>query len=158
MRHFGWRMPAYAAASCGCGPHRTPEEESGWRPPLGFFFSGGFGEGGPFGVRRPLRFLAYKLGLEESQVAALARILDELKTERAQAAVDERRTLSAFAEALAGETFDLARAGEGAALRATSSDRLRAAVLAALPRIHALLTPEQRERFAYLIRTGALIL
>jgi len=45
----------------------------------------GFG-GGAFGVRRPLRFLAYKLELDERQVSELARILDELKTERAQAA------------------------------------------------------------------------
>src|SRR4051812_3965191 len=46
--------------------------------------------GGSFGVRRPLRFLAYKLNLSEEQVGQLAKILDELKTERAQAAVDDR--------------------------------------------------------------------
>src|SRR5438067_1226112 len=55
-----------------------------------------FGHGGAFGVRRPLRFLAYKLQLDEAQVAELARILSELKTERAQAAVDHRRTVTAF--------------------------------------------------------------
>src|SRR5258707_15515385 len=71
---------------------------------------GGFGKGGGFGVRRPLRFLAYKLGLDEKQVVELARILDELKTERAQAEVDDRRTLAEFADALAGETFDAAKA------------------------------------------------
>src|SRR5207244_3357986 len=49
-----------------------------------------FGTGG-FGVRRPLRFLAHKLDLDDRQVAALARILDALKTERAQAEVDRRR-------------------------------------------------------------------
>src|SRR5579872_5713081 len=38
---------------------------------------GGFGGG--FGVRRALRVLAYKLGLDEKQVADMARILDELK-------------------------------------------------------------------------------
>ena len=47
---------------------------------------------GGFGVRRPLRFLAHKLELDEKQITELARILDELKTERAQAAVDDRRT------------------------------------------------------------------
>ena len=122
------------------------------------FFSGGFGEGGSFGVKRPLRFLAYKLELDDHQVAELARILDELKTERAQAAVDDRRSLSAFADALAGETFAQARADEGAALRKDGSERVRNAVMVALPRIHALLKPEQRERFAYLIRTGAISL
>src|SRR5438552_8033200 len=60
-----------------------------------------------FGVRRPLRFLAYKLELDDKQIEQLARILDELKTERAQSAVDDRRSLSEFADALAGEAFDI---------------------------------------------------
>src|SRR5262249_21923471 len=51
-------------------------------------FDGGYGA---FGVRRPLRFLAYKLNLSDAQVSQLARILNDLKTERAQAAVDNRR-------------------------------------------------------------------
>src|SRR5262245_788574 len=57
------------------------------------FFEAGRDEGGAFGVRRPLRYLAYKLDLREEQTNELARILAELKTERAQAEVDERRTL-----------------------------------------------------------------
>ena len=158
MRRFmHWRAPAYAAAACGCGPH-THHPSTSWREPGASYFSGGFGESGPFGVRRPLRYLAYKLRLDEEQVAELARLLEELKTERAQAAVDERRTLTAFADALAGESFDQARADEGAALRQASSERVRAALVSILPRIHRLLTPEQRERFAYLIRTGAVTL
>ena len=39
--------------------------------------------------------------LDEKQVVQLARILDELKTERAQSAVDDRRTLAEFADLLA---------------------------------------------------------
>jgi Spy/CpxP family protein refolding chaperone len=109
-------------------------------------------------VRRPLRFLAHKLELDEKQVAELARVLDELKTERAQAAVDHRRTVTAFAEAVSGETFEESRASEGAALRLQSAERLRDAVLTALRRIHELLRPEQRARLAYLIRTGTLSL
>ena len=116
------------------------------------------GGGGGFGVRRPLRFLAYKLELDEKQVAELARILDELKTERAQAEVDRRRTLSAFADAVAGETFGEARAKEAADLRVAIAERLRDAVTKALARIHALLDNDQRERLAYLIRTGTLAL
>ena len=133
----GHRGFAYSAAG---------EEESG---------QFGFG-GGAFGVRRPLRFLAYKLELEEAQVSELARILDEIKTERAQAAVDHRRSLSAFAEAVSGESFDESRAGAGAKLRVDSADRLRSAVVSALSRLHTLLTPEQRAKLAYLIRTGTL--
>lgn len=116
---------------------------------------GDFG-GGAFGVRRPLRFLAWKLELEEKQVAELAKILNELKTERAQAAVDNRRTIAAFADAVAGEAFDDAKVGEAAKERVNSAEKLRAAVVKALGGIHALLDPEQRQRFAYLIRTGAL--
>jgi Spy/CpxP family protein refolding chaperone len=135
-----------------CGGH------GGW----GFHAHGHEGHeeafGGGFGVRRPLRFLAHELDLEERQVAELARILDELKTERAQAEVDRRRTVAAFADAVAGEAFDTAKAGEGGDLRVKSAERLRGAVLQALQRIHAVLSPEQRSRLAYLIRTGTLAL
>ena len=85
-----------------------------------------------FGVRRPLRFMAHKLDLDDKQVAQLARILDELKTERAQAAVDDRRTMGEFADGLSGETFDAAKAAAGADRRVESARRLRDAVLRAL--------------------------
>jgi hypothetical protein len=88
----------------------------------------------------------------------LARILDELKTERAQAEVDRRRSLSAFADAVGGETFDEGRAKEAAGARVATAERLRDAVTSALRRIHALLDKEQRDRLAYLIRTGILSL
>lgn len=153
------------------GPHARPGEEHGHGHDLGpddhpgrHFFGGfghghghgppGFGEGGGFGVRRPLRTLAHKLELSESQVADLARILDELKTERAQAEVDHRRTVTAFADAIEGSTFGDARSREGGDLRVKSAERLRDAVTLALSRIHAMLDDEQRKRFAYLIRTG----
>src|SRR5262249_25403095 len=91
-----------AEASCGpggwggCGPGPVWGGRRFHAAP----FDGGQEGGGQFGVRRPLRFLAYKLDLNETQVAELARILDELKTERAQVAVDDRRAVSAFADAL----------------------------------------------------------
>ena len=112
------------------------------------------GEGGGFGVRRPLRFLAHRLELDEAQVGELAAILSDLKTERAQAAVDDRRTVTAFAESIAGEAYDEKKGAEAAAARVKSAERLRDAVTTALKRIHALLGPEQRQRLAYLIRTG----
>ena len=134
--------------------------EGAWQAgPWGHHGGGGgddFGGGGAFGVRRPLRFLAYKLNLSEEQVGQLAKILDELKTERAQAAVDDRRTVSAFADALGLEKFDEARAREGADLRTKSAERLRDAVVKALGKIHALLDSAQRAQLAYLIRTGVL--
>ena len=124
----------------------------------GFGMHGGGGHGddaGAFGVRRPLRYLAYRLQLDEQQAAELARILDDLKTERAQLSVDERRAVSAFADALSGDTLDSAKLGEAAASRVRSAERLRDAVVAALGRIHALLDAEQRKHLAFLIRTGA---
>jgi Spy/CpxP family protein refolding chaperone len=107
-------------------------------------------------VRRPLRFLAYKLELEETQVEELAAILNDLKTERAQGDVDQRRSTAAIAAAIAGETLDTAQLASATEDRVKSAERLRDAVVKAIGRIHKMLTAEQRTRFAYLIRTGAL--
>ena len=113
------------------------------------------GRGG-FGVRRPLRFLAHKLDLDEKQITELVRILDELKTERAQAEVDDRRALAEFADAVGGETFDVAKAASAGERRVQSAARLRDTLIRSLQQIHGLLTPEQRQRLAYLIRSGVL--
>jgi Spy/CpxP family protein refolding chaperone len=125
-------------------------------PPPGFHE--GDGRGGDFGVRRPLRFLANKLDLSEAQTADLARILDALKTERAQAEVDQRRAIAAFADAIENATFGDARAAEGGEQRVESAKKLRDAVVKALGEIHALLNEDQRKRFAYLVRTGVLVI
>src|SRR5205814_6775225 len=138
----------------GCGSEGASAGEGGgwqagpWRGPGDDFGSGAFG------VRRPLRFLAYKLNLSEEQVSQLAKILDELKTERAQAAVDDRRTVASFADALGLDAFDEARAREGGGLRVRSAERLRDAVIKALGRIQRLDDSGQRAQPAYLIRTG----
>ena len=116
---------------------------------------GGHGPGRGMGVRRPLRFLAWKLELDEEQLSEVAKILGELKTERAQGEVDRAKRLAALADAMSGETFDATRAGEGAALRVASAERLRTASVKALESLHALLRPEQRRTLAYLIRTGS---
>jgi len=101
----------------------------------------GFGDdGGGFGVRRPLRFLAHKLDLNEQQVTELANILHDLKTERAQAEVDDRRTLARSRTPSAGE-LRRGRAKEGGELRTKSADRLREAVTKALSRIQPCSTP-----------------
>ena len=115
-----------------------------------------FGPGGGFGVRRPLRFLAHKLELDSDQVVILARILDELKIERAQAAVDDRRALADFADALAGDPFDTAKAEAAGQRRVESNQRLRATLVSSLTKVHAMLNPEQRVRLAHLIRAGIL--
>jgi Spy/CpxP family protein refolding chaperone len=111
-----------------------------------------------FGVRRPLRFLAHKLDLDEKQIAVLVRILDEVKTERAQAEVDDRRALAEFADSVAGESFDSAKASSAGERRVQSAARLRETLARALQEIHAMLNAEQRQRLAYLIRSGVLSL
>jgi hypothetical protein len=140
---------------CGPGRHGGRGWGRGFREEA---FAGPDHDGhfGGFGVRRPLRFLAYKLELEEGQVEELASILNDLKTERAQGEVDHRRSTSAIAAAIAGETLDAAQLAAATDDRVKSAERLRDAVVKAIGRIHAMLTAEQRTRFAYLIRTGAL--
>jgi Spy/CpxP family protein refolding chaperone len=161
---MGWWKHArrHGGACGGAEAHCGPAEGGGWRRGGGAWahaahdHDGGGFEGGAFGVRRPLRFLAYKLELSEDQVTELARVLDDLKTERAQAAVDHRRTTSSFADAIAAETFDEKAVVQAAEARVQIAARLRDAVAKALGRIHALLDPAQRAKLAYLIRTGAL--
>lgn len=151
-------MRRAARAFGGCEGHRG---WGGWghawegRDEEGFEHGWG---GGGLGVRRPLRFLAHRLGLDDHQVAELARVLNELKTERAQAEVDRRRTVAGLADALGSEAFDGSKAAEAGDLRVKSAERVRDAVLKALRDIHALLNPQQRTQLAYLIRTGTLVL
>jgi len=140
----------------GCGPHARAawEEAAPWvAAASGLFFGAA-----TFGVRRPLRFLAFQLGLDETQTREVARILDELKTERAQASVDHRRMSAALADALAEDTFDAARASEAGRARVESAERIRQATVRALDRLHRVLRPEQRAKLALLIRTGAVVL
>jgi len=172
---YGWWKSRHGA-ECGegCG-HEDAGEHGGWHGRRGHHghhghgggnpweemarrWAGGGDSGGEFGVRRPLRFLAYKLELDEKQVADLARILNELKTERAQAEVDARRTTAAFADAVGGAVFDEGKANEGATQRVQSAEKLKTAVQKALREIHAVLSDEQRQRLAYLIRTGVVTL
>lgn len=143
-----------------CAPTSVchPRGHRGWHGGRGHSWGGPADDmdEGTFGVRRPLRFLAHKLDLDDRQIAEVARILDALKTERAQAEVDRLRTVSALADALTGDAFNTVRAGEGGDLRVKSAERLRDAVLKALQEIHGVLNGEQRGHLAHMIRTGAL--
>ena len=114
--------------------------------------------GGPrFGVRRPLRFLARHLDLDEKQTNALARIISALKTERAQAEVDDRRALAKIADAVSEDAFDAAAAKSAADIRRESTGRVADAVSEALREMHSILDADQRTELAYLIRTGSLL-
>ncbi len=154
-RRGGASCHAYADYGPFAEAYGRPRRGEGFETYLAAHHEGDLGAGA-FGVRRPLRFLSYKLELDERQVAELARILADLKTERAQSEVDGRRATAALADAIAGERFDAAAAGSAGAIRVATAEHLRDAVTGALQRLHALLEPAQRERLAYLIRTGTL--
>ncbi len=111
---------------------------------------------GPLGIRRPIRFLAHKLDLDREQVARLAEILDDLRTERAQADVDGRRAQKRYAEALKGDVFDAAGAAEASKLKVAAAERTQTAWVQALRELHELLEADQRQRLAVLLRAGPL--
>jgi len=149
--------PRYAYAGSDARPGRAWADE--WvRRARRFEHRGGdaddfFGAG--LGVRRPLRFLAWRLELTEEQTPSLARILERLKLERAQAALDLRRAAAELADAFEGE-FARAQAETAATQRGAATRRVQDAVAKALEELHALLDPEQRVQLAELIRTGAI--
>jgi len=112
---------------------------------------------GAFGIRRPLRFLSHKLDLDESQIAVLAEVLDDLKTERGQAEVDKRRAQKLFSEALTGEVFDDDKAKQAAKLRAESAERVITLTAKGLKSLHEVLDASQRQRLATLMRVGPFV-
>lgn len=161
---FGWwqqhharrEQAAHEHGGYGCGPHGGGHRGGPFQRPG---FGGGHDDfGAGLGVRRPLRFLAHKLELEEAQVEKLATTLDRLKTERAQAEVDQRRRTGSIADAFANPTLDVAALSAASSEQVKSAERLEAAVQRALGEIHAMLDDEQRRKLAYLLRTGMLVI
>lgn len=108
------------------------------------------------GVRRPLRFLAWRLELSDEQTAQLARVLERLKLERAQAALDQRRAAADLADQIEAAEFARDKVEAAGELRAAAAKRIEAAVAKALEELHALLEPDQRAHLAELVRTGAI--
>lgn len=135
----------------GCGPGPAQSPICCHSAPAGE-------ETGSFGVRRPLRFLAHKLDLTDEQVAKVATVLNGLKTERAQAEVDQRRRIAAIAEAIEGNEFELGKVESAGQAQVATAERLKNAVTEALRELHALLDDSQRKKLAYLLRTGILSL
>lgn len=158
-RHSG--LAPFAYAGCGPSPRWRPE----WSPEehgrAQRFASRRFDEddvfgGAGLGVRRPLRFLSFRLELSAEQTASLARILEKLKLERAQASLDQRRAAAEFADALEADEFATAQVGAAGERRAAAARRVEEAVATALAEIHTLLDAEQRGLLAALLRTGTI--
>jgi hypothetical protein len=155
----GRSSEGHGAGACapGCGGAMDGRRERRQRAATEWHTMAHGGEDGTgFGVRRPLRFLAQRLELSEGQVTELATVLSALKTERAQAEVDQRRRTTALAAAFEVPEFDGGKVDTADAEQARSAERLRQSVKQALGQIHALLDEAQRKKFAYLLRTGVL--
>mgnify|MGYP007011844417 FL=1 len=78
-----------------------------------------------------------ELDLSPQQAESLAAILDDLKTQRAQAAVDHKKALAAISDALVRDTLDVAAIDAATKARAASAAAVEQAVAAALERTHA---------------------
>ena len=146
-----WSGAAYGS----CYGPRADSASRDWSWATSGPFGDSFGAGG-FGTRRPVRFLAMRLDLDEAQIAKLAKIVERLRVEREQGAVDTRRAAGELADALEGEALDSARIDQASRLRVEAAGRVQDALVRALREIHALLDAEQREELASLIRSGAL--
>ncbi len=113
-----------------------------------------FGSAG-FGMRRPVRFLAERLELDGRQLSKLARIIEQIRIEREQAAVDLRRAAGELADALEGSDFESDTAEAGGQRRVDAARSVQSVVSRSLRELHDLLDADQREELASLIRTGS---
>ena len=139
----GWqRGYAYAYASAAAKPYYETRRH----------------HGSSFGVRRPLRYLAYQLDLTDDQTRRIAVILDRLKTEQEQVRLDESRTISALAELIVREGVSIDELTDALQPRVASAERMRLVTARAVQEVQALLTREQREEFAYLLSNRAIVL
>jgi hypothetical protein len=158
-RHWHWhRLDPAFAYGCGAGASARWSERMEERAQR---FAHRFEEdslfaGAGLGVRRPLRFLAYKLDLTDEQTSRLARLLERLKLERAQAAVDLRRAAADLADAIEAERFERGAVEAAGQRRIEAARRVEDTVGKTLEELHAQLEPAQRAALAELLRTGAL--
>ena len=155
QRYGGSCGPTHASGWCETGAG-APRAEWSYHH-SGFRGRGDavFGSGG-FGVRRPIRFLAERLDLSEKQVAALARIIEQIRIEREQAAVDLRRAAGELADAFERRDFASDAAESAGRRRVHAAKSVQDVVASALRQLHEMLDEEQREELASLIRTGAI--
>lgn len=111
-----------------------------------------------FGVRRPLRYLSHQLDLDESQTRKVAAILNRLKTEQEQAALDNKRSTQALAQLMSGDKPLDEELKVALAPRIESAQRLQDELALAIQSFHAALDEDQCERFADLLASGSIVL
>jgi hypothetical protein len=110
--------------------------------------------GASFGVRRPLRYLAHNLDLDEHQVRRMATVLNQLKTEREQAALDEKRTIAGLAALMETGTPTLEDCRTELAGRTRATEQLNEETAKSIVAICELLDDDQRAEFVNLMLTG----
>jgi hypothetical protein len=154
MFHRAWRH-AYASAAWqqACSQPGAQERHRHRQHSMYTWSSGPM-----FGVRRPLRHLAWKLNLNEAQLRDVVDVLDRLKTAYSQARLDQDRSTSEVAAVFSAPEFDGDRVSSALAMRTRASDVLNQELLTAVRRIFELLNEDQRHEFAYLLRSGAFVL
>ena len=110
--------------------------------------------GSNFGVRRPLRYLAHRLDLDDSQTRRMASVLNQLKTEREQAELDEKRTVAAMANLLADGTPTLDEVRGTLSGRVKSAEQLLEETAKAVVSICDFLDYDKRDVLNKLLLTG----
>ena len=148
-RSLCWPMRHAYAGNCNTRNEKSHSTES-------FMESRWHGRrGASFGVRRPLRYLAHNLELDEHQVRRMATVLNQLKTEREQAALDEKRTVAGIAALMAEGTPTLEECRTELKGRTRATEQLNEETSKAIVAICELLDDDQRAEFVDLLLTGA---
>jgi hypothetical protein len=146
----GWsRRHAYANCTTG----RDTQQ-----PKASLYESRRHSRGSSFGVRRPLRYLAYHLDLSEDQMRRVAILLDRLKTEREQALLDESKTVTSAAELIVKDDVSMDELTRALDPRSEAAQRLALATARTLFEIRSILEPDQIKDFAYLLSNRSIVL
>ncbi len=156
MFHRAWRY-GYATPCHSSTYHRTDDRRRRDGVQLGSHaFS--WHTGPMFGVRRPLRYLAWKLELTDEQTRQLVEVLDRLKTAYAQAKLDRDRSMSDIAAVFGADSFAADRVEAALDARTAATRSLNTELATAIRRIYEVLNDAQRQEFAYLLRSGGFTL
>jgi hypothetical protein len=105
-------------------------------------------------VRRPLRYLAHRLDLDENQMRRMATVLNQLKTEREQASLDEKRTVAGLAAIMAEGTPTLDDCRDVLTGRTKATEHLNEETAKSIVAICDLLDDDQRAEFIDLMLAG----
>ena len=153
-RPFCWSTPAYAGYYHAYKKHCTNRHASKHPNHNAMETRWHRGGGASFGVRRPLRYLSHRLDLDESQMRRMASVLNQLKTEREQTALDEKRTVANLAGLLTEGTPTLEDCKAQLAGRVNAAEHMQNETAKAVIAISELLDEDQRGEFIDLLLTG----